>query len=65
MRLVSESIDADRWSRSLGIPFYEATIGTNGHNLSLVFSDLIVDVAVGYAPFVVPDDGPESVIPPP
>jgi hypothetical protein len=65
-RLVAKSIDAERWSRSLGIPFYEATIETSGHNLSLVVADLIVDViAVGYAPFVVTDDGPESVIPPP
>jgi len=63
MRLVSESADAERWSRSLGIPFYEAAIETNGHNLSLVFADLVVDViAVGYAPFVVPDDGPEFKI---
>jgi hypothetical protein len=44
MRLVSESAEAGRWSRSLEIPFYEAAIETNGHNLSLVFADLVVDV---------------------
>jgi hypothetical protein len=56
MRLVAESADAERWSRDLGLPFYEAIIETNGHNLSLVFADLVVDVIVtGYAPFVVPD----------
>ncbi|MFI5898296.1 hypothetical protein ACIA5D_50280 [Actinoplanes sp. NPDC051513] len=63
MRLLSESAGAERWSRSMGIPFYEAAIETNGHNLSLVFADLVVDVvAVGYAPFVVPDDGPDFKI---
>ena len=63
MRLVSESAVAEHWSRSLGIPFYAAAIETNGHNLSLVFADLVVDVvAVGYAPFVVPDDGPDFKI---
>jgi len=36
MKLVSESHDAERWSRSLGVPFYEAAVETNGHNLQLV-----------------------------
>jgi len=58
MRLVGDSADAHRWSRTLGLPFHEATVETNGHNISLVFSDLIVDVvAAGYAPFVVSEEG--------
>lgn len=66
MKLVMESADANRWSRSLGIPFYEAAIETNGHNLSLVFADLVVDViGEGHSPFVVPDDGPDFKVPPP
>jgi hypothetical protein len=36
IRLVPDSADALRWSRELGLPFYEAAIETNGHNLSLV-----------------------------
>lgn len=46
------------------VPFYEAVIRTNGHDISLVFSDLIVDtVAPGHAAFVVPPDGPDAKIP--
>jgi hypothetical protein len=64
MKLVRDSADAERWSRELGRPFYEAAIETNGHNLSLVFSDLTVDtVETGHAPFVVPTGGPSYKIP--
>jgi hypothetical protein len=66
MRLVTESADADHWSRSIGIPFHEAAIETNGHNLSLVFADLIVDIiGKGHSPFVVPDNGPDFTVSPP
>jgi hypothetical protein len=59
MKLVGESAEAQQWSRDLGIQFYEATIETNGHNISLVVADLVVDViGSGYAPFVVPSSGP-------
>ena len=62
--LVEESSEAQRWADELGIPFHEARIETNGHDLSLIFSDLRVDVIQpGYAPFVVPDAGPEFKIP--
>jgi hypothetical protein len=38
----------------IGISFYEEVIETNGHNISLVFSDLTVDtLEIGHAPFVV------------
>src|ERR1017187_5501032 len=42
MKLVPGSADAQRWSSELQLPFYEASIETNGHNVSLVFSDLTV-----------------------
>lgn len=65
MKLVPDSAEAQRWSRELGVPFHEAVIETNGHNLSLVFSDLTVQtVDSGYAPFVVPDGGPDFKFPP-
>ena len=66
MKLVPDSADAQRWSRELGLPFHEAIIRANGHNLSLVFSDLAVQtVDPGYAPFVVPDDEADFKIPMP
>jgi hypothetical protein len=55
MNLVGDSAEAQQWSRDLELPLYEATIETNGHNISLVFADLVVNVVgTGYAPFVVP-----------
>jgi hypothetical protein len=63
MKLVPDSADSQRCEG--GIPFHEAIIGANGHNLSLVFSDLTVQtVTSGYAPFVVPG-GPDFKIPMP
>lgn len=62
--LIQDSADAERWSRDLALPFYEAAIETNGHNVSLVFSDLRVDsVEPGHAPFLVLPDGPDTKIP--
>jgi hypothetical protein len=64
MRLVPDSADAQRWSRELGLPFHEVAIETNGHNLALIFSDLTVEsVEPGWAPFVVPDGGPDAKVP--
>jgi hypothetical protein len=52
--LLSISEAARSWSDKLGIPFHEAHVRTNGHNLNLVFSDLRVEpAAAGYAPFTV------------
>lgn len=60
MKLVPDSAEAHRWSGELGLPFHEAVIETNGHNITLVFSDLTVQaVDPGYAPFVVPGGGPD------
>ena len=64
MKLVPDSAEAERWSRELGLPFHEAAIDTNGHNFSLVFSDLTLQtVEPGHAPFVVPDGGPDFKVP--
>jgi len=64
MKLVADSMEAGRWSRALDLPFHEATVETNGHNIRLLFSDLSVDtVHAGYAPFVLPDGGPDFKIP--
>jgi hypothetical protein len=58
--LVTDSRDAATWSTALGIPFHEARIETNVHDLSLVFADLNVEtVEPGYAPFVVRNGGPD------
>jgi hypothetical protein len=66
MKLVPDSADAQRWSLELGLPFRAAVIGANGHNISLVFSDLTVQtVDPGYSPFAVSDGGPELKIPMP
>jgi hypothetical protein len=54
MTLIAESPEARRWADVLKVPFHEAAIETNGHNISSVFSDLAVDViGPGHAPFVV------------
>lgn len=52
--LVDDSHVARSWSSSLGMPFYEARVQTNGHNMVLVFSDLrILPAPADYAPFTV------------
>src|SRR5712691_8019609 len=33
MKLVADSMEAGRWSRALDLPFHEATVETNGHNI--------------------------------
>jgi hypothetical protein len=61
MTLVEESTDAQQWSRDLSMPFYEATIETNAHIISLVFADLVVDaIGSGFSPFVVPARPPDA-----
>ena len=59
MSLVEDSTEAQQWSKTLGIPFHRASVSTNGHDLDLIFSDLIVDkLDPGCAPFVVPIGAP-------
>jgi len=50
--LVADSQVAAHWATELGIPFHEVRVATNGHNLTLVFSDLRVEPAPhDYVPF--------------
>ena len=64
MQLVPQPSDATRWEEALGVPFHEVSIETNGHNINLIFSDLSVrQVAPGYAPYTVPDGGPDWKVP--
>jgi hypothetical protein len=53
--MIPASPTARHWSEALGLDFHEVRIETNGHNLSLVFSDLVVtEVGAGFSPFTVP-----------
>jgi hypothetical protein len=64
LRIVADSERAAHWSTSLGVDFHEVHVGTNGHNLSLVFSELeITKAEPGYVPFTVPPSGPDFKIP--
>lgn len=64
MQLMPESDETRQWSARLGLPFHEVLIETNGHNLTLVFSDLRVStVSPGTAAFVVPPSGPDGKFP--
>jgi hypothetical protein len=64
IQLMPPTDETRDWSSVLGLPVYEALIETNGHNISLVFSDLEVTVVEpGLMPFVVPAGGPDGKIP--
>jgi hypothetical protein len=44
--------------------FHEVRFETNGHNLTLVFSELdVMQVEPGYSPFTIPPGGPDFKIP--
>ena len=63
-RLVTDSARTGPWSQALGLDFHEVIVETNGHNLTLVFSDLEVsEVNEGYSPFTVSTRGPDFKIP--
>jgi hypothetical protein len=54
---VPESARARMWSEAMGMDFHEVHLESNGHDISLVFADLVVTrVDIGYAPFTVSDD---------
>lgn len=56
--VVAGSQRARRWADALGLDFHEVRMEANGHNITLVFSDLqVTELPTGYAPFVVRDDG--------
>lgn len=65
LTLVADSERTGAWSNALGIPFHEATIQTEAHDISLLFSDLVVSaVQPGWSPFVIEDgDGPDVKTP--
>jgi hypothetical protein len=63
-RLVTDSGRTGHWSQALGLDFHEVTVETNGHNLTLVFSDLeVTEVVEGYSQFTVGTGGPDFKIP--
>ena len=64
MRLMPDSDETRSWSAQLGLPFHEVLIETNGHDITLVFSDLRVStIPSGTAAFVVPPSGPDGKFP--
>lgn len=64
MSLLPNSDDAAQWSAALGRPMYSAIIGTNSHNIALVFADLVVSRdEPGASPFQVPSSGPDGKFP--
>ncbi|MFD4671628.1 hypothetical protein ACFWNN_17965 [Lentzea sp. NPDC058450] len=53
-KVVADSEAAAAWSARLGMPMHEVLIEANGHTISLVFADLLVDrVEPGHSPFTV------------
>lgn len=61
MRLLPAAAETDSWSAQVGIPFHEAVIETNGHTISLVFSDLdVTRLESGHTPFTVGDAESET-----
>jgi hypothetical protein len=64
MRLMPDSNETREWSAQLGLPFHEVLIETNGHNFTLVFSDLRVSTpSPRTAAFVLPPSGPHGKFP--
>jgi hypothetical protein len=52
--IVADSERAQHWHDSIGIDFHEVRFETNGHNITLVFSDLeVTEPVAGYAPYSV------------
>ncbi len=64
LELVDGSTNAAEWTERIGIDFHEATVTTEAHSISLVFSDLEVTRALpGETPFAVSGGGPDFKIP--
>lgn len=64
LRSVLDSERAAEWAASLGIAMNHVEIGTNGHHLTLVFHDLVVeDLPIGFAPYTTGTDGPNAKMP--
>ncbi|WP_207926141.1 hypothetical protein [Actinocrispum wychmicini] len=61
MKLLPGTAETDAWSARVGLPFHEAVIETNGHSISLVFSDLSVNrIEPGYSLFTGHNDQTEA-----
>lgn len=64
IEIIAGSESAHAWEASVGVPFFEAVIESNGHTLNLIFSDLRVEeVCPGYAPFVLGEPFRDGKIP--
>jgi hypothetical protein len=56
-QLITDSRRAQDWAERVGIDFHEVRIEMNGHNLTLIFSELeVTELPIGYTPFVVAED---------
>ena len=45
------------WADRVGIDFHEVRLEMNGHDITLIFSELeVTEVPVGHTPYVVADD---------
>jgi hypothetical protein len=63
--LRAPSADTAQWSQDVGLPFFEALLQTNAHNIELAFSTLRVStLQPGYTPFVIRGDGTYSKVSP-
>ncbi|MFJ8582623.1 hypothetical protein [Micromonospora sp. NPDC093277] len=55
--VITDSPRAQNWAERVGIDFHEVRIEMNGHNLTLIFSELeVTELSIGYAPYVVTED---------
>ncbi|MEO3875393.1 hypothetical protein ABGB18_41980 [Nonomuraea sp. B12E4] len=56
-QIVADSVRASEWAEAVGTDFHEVRFETNGHDITLVFSDLqVTELPLGYTPFMVVDD---------
>jgi hypothetical protein len=63
-KIIEESTRASHWTSALERDFHEVRVETNGHNLTLIFSELeVTQVEPGYSPFTVPTGGPDFKYP--
>lgn len=52
--VITDSTRTGMWRESIGIEFHEVRFETNGHDITLVFSELeVTDLPDGYSPFTV------------
>ena len=62
--IIEESTWASHWTSVLERDFHEVRVETNGHNLTLIFSELeVTQVEPGYSPSTVPNGAPNFKYP--